>query len=253
VIVDGQAQWWSLPATPAAHDLWDGPLATPAYPGEKPYPVHHTNDGIVWNATAARPFAGGVGLHEFELVASAASAVPAAAFTLHRAVGSLSVRGGRIRSCQAGPQRPTPDAQMQMRLDHVLAIGRAESVVEAMRLLKEALHPCWIQECPVVPTKSATGPDAVTASLLVIGETPLELMSLKPAAGAGLVVRLLNPTGDDVTTAVSLPGLPAGAFRASRVMLDETTTISSVGLGRERRLELAIKPFEIQTWKIEPC
>ncbi len=253
VVVDGQAQWWSLPATAAAHELWDGPLATPAYPGEKPYPVHHTNDGIVWNATTGSPFAGGVGLHEFELVASASSAVPAAAFTLHRAVGSLSVRGGRIRSCQAGPQRPTPDAQMQTRLDHVLAIGRAANVVEAMRLLKEALHPCWIQECPVVPVKSASGPDAVTASLLDIGATPLELMSLKPAAGEGLVLRLLNPTGDDVTTAVLLPGLPAGSFRATRVKLDETTTLSSVGLGIERRLSLTFRPFEIQTWKIAPC
>jgi mannosylglycerate hydrolase len=253
VIVDGQAQWWSLPATPAAHDLWDGPLATPAYPGEKPYPVHHTNDGIVWNATAARPFAGGVGLHEFELVASAKSAVPAAAFTLHRAVGSLSVRGGRIRSCQAGPQRPTPDAQMQVRLDHVLAVGCAAEVVEAMRLLKETLHPCWIQECPVVPMKPATGPDALRASLFDINAAPLELMCLKPAIGSGMVVRLLNPTGDVVTTAVSLPGLPSCAFRASRVKLDETTTLSSVDLGRERRLELIFMPFEIQTWKIEPC
>ena len=110
VIVDGQAQWWSLPAEPATHDLWDGPLATPAYPGEKPYPVHHTNDGVVWAGTASSSFAGGVGLHEFELVAAAESAVPAAAFTLHRAVGSLSVRGGRIRSCQAGPQRHPPRA-----------------------------------------------------------------------------------------------------------------------------------------------
>ncbi|MBU6222086.1 MAG: hypothetical protein KGR24_04970 [Planctomycetes bacterium] len=253
VIVDGQAQWWSLPATPAAHELWDGPLATPAYPGEKPYPVHHTNDGVVWDAAVGSPFAGGVGLHEFELVASTASAVPAAAFTLHRAVGSLSVRGGRIRSCQAGPQRPTPDAQMRMRLDHVLAIGCAADGVEAMRLLKETLHPCWIQECPVVPVKSATGPDAFAASLLDIGTSPLELMCVKPAAGAGLIVRLLNPTGDVVETAVSLPGLPAGGFRASRVRLDETTTLASVVLGPERRLALTFKPFEIHTWKIEPC
>jgi hypothetical protein len=142
---------------------------------------------------------------------------------------------------------------MQVRLDHVLAVGCAAEVVEAMRLLKETLHPCWIQECPVVPVKSASGPDAVTASLLDIDETPLELMSLKPAIGSGMVVRLLNPTGDVVTTAVSLPGLPSCAFRASRVKLDETTTLSCVDLGRERRLELTFKPFEIQTWKIEPC
>jgi hypothetical protein len=119
--------------------------------------------------------------------------------------------------------------------------------------LKETLHPCWIQECPVVPVKPATGPDAFRASLFDINATPLELMCLKPAIGSGMVVRLLTPTGDVVTTAVSLPGLPSCAFRASRVKLDETTTLSCVDLGRERRLELTFKPFEIQTWKIEPC
>ena len=253
VIVDGQAQWWSLPAEPATHDLWDGPLATPAYPGEKPYPVHHTNDGVVWAGTAGSSFAGGVGLHEFELVAAAESAVPAAAFTLHRAVGSLSVRGGRIRSCQAGPQRATPHAQLQQRLDHVVAIGAAGSVVEAMRRLKESLHPCWIQECPVVPVRAATGPAVLAASMLDVGETPLEVMGLKPAAQQGLLVRLVNPTGDDVATTVRLPALPDGPQRASRMQLDDTTTLSSADLGRRKQLDVRFRPFEIQTWKIEPC
>ena len=253
VIVDGQAQWWSLRAEAAVHELWDGPLATPSYPGEKPYPVHHTNDGIVWAGAARHPFAGGVGLHEFELVASAGSPSPAAAFTLHRAVGSLSVRGGRIRSCQAGPQRPTPDAHLQRRLDHVLAIGCAGQRVEAMRLLKETLHPCWIQECPVVPVGPATGPAAFAASLLDVGDAPLEVMCLKPAGGQGLLVRLLNPTEEGVTAEVRLPGLADGEYRAFRMNLDETTAISSADLGRRKRLDLRFRPFEIQTWKIEPC
>jgi hypothetical protein len=253
VVVDGQAQWWSLPAEPAGHDIWPGPLATPAYPGEKPYPVHHTNDGVVWEGASCKPFAGGVGLHEFELVAAPDSAVPAAAFTLHRAVGSLSVRGGRIRSCQAGPQRATPDAQLQRKIDHAVAIGSAGGVVEAMRLLKETLHPCWIQECPVVPVKAATGPAVLVASMLDVGETPLEVMGLKPAGGKGLLMRLVNPTGDDVATTVRLAGLPDGAHRAFRMQLDETTTLSSADLGRQKQLDVRFKPFEIQTWKIEPC
>ena len=253
VLVDGQAQWWSLAAEPAVHDLWPGPLATPAYPGEKPYPVHHTNDGLVWVGASCTPFAGGVGLHEFELVAAAASAAPAAAFTLHRAVGSLSVRGGRIRSCQAGPQRPTPDAQLQRRLDHVLAIGSAGGVGAAMRLLKETLHPCWIQECPVVPVTAAAGPALPVASLLELGDTRLDVMGLKPAAGKGLLVRLLNPTGDTVATTLRLPGLGDGMHRASRTMLDETTILSSVDLGSTKRLDLHVRPYEIQTWTIEPC
>ena len=252
VVVDGQAQWWRLPAEPAVHEIWDGPLATPAYPGEKPYAVHHTNDGLVWEGSARSPYAGGVGLHEFELVAAGSSA-PAAAFTLHRAVGSLSVRGGRIRSCQAGPQRPTPDAQLQQRLDHVLAIGSAGSVVEAMRLLKEPLHPCWVQECPAVPAGPMTGPEVLEASMVDVGDTPLEGMGLKPAAGHGLLVRLVNPTAADVATAVRFSGLPDGTFRAVRTRLDEAVEISSADLGLGKRLDLRFRPFEIQTWKIEPC
>lgn len=253
VVVDGQAQWWPLPAEPATHELWDGPLASPAYPGEKPYPVHHTNDGLVWAGAACSPFAGGAGLHEFELTAAGGAPVPAAAFTLHRAVGSLSVRGGRIRSCQAGPQRPTPDAQLQRRLEHVVAIGCAGGVAEAMRLLKETLHPCWVQECPVVPAGAATGPGVPAASLLDVGGAPLELMCYKPAAGGGLVVRLLNPTDGEVATTAVFPGLPAGAWRAVRMKLDETTTLSSSDPGRRPRLDLRLGPCEIQTWKIEPC
>jgi len=252
VVVDGQAQWWRLPAEPAAHEIWDGPLATPAYPGEKPYPVHHTNDGLVWEGSVRSPCAGGVGLHEFELV-GAGSSPPSAAFTLHRAVGSLSVRGGRIRSCQAGPQRPTPDAQLQQRLDHVLAIGSAGGVVEAMRLLKETLHPCWIQECPVVPVGPMAGPVVLEASMLDVGDTPLEVMGLKPAALHGLLVRLVNPTAADVATAVTFPGLPDGTFRAVRTRLDEAVEISSADLGLGKPLDLRLRPFEIQTWKIEPC
>ena len=253
VVVDGQAQWWSLPAEPAVHDLWPGPLATPAYPGEKPYPVHHTNDGLVWDGATHAAFCGGVGLHEFELVQAAGSAVPAAAVTLHRAVGSLSVRGGRIRSCQAGPQRATPDAQLQRRLDHVVAVGCAAGVTMAMRRLKESLHPCWVQECPVVPVLARLGADAHEASMLDVGDAPLEVMGLKPAAGGGLLVRLVNPTSDAVAVGVRLSGLPEGQYRASRLELDEATMLASSRLDRERRLDLRFRPFEIQTWKIDAC
>jgi len=37
------------------------------------------------------------------------------------------------------------------------------------------------------------------------------------------------------------------------MQLDETTTLSSADLGPGKRLDLHFKPFEIQTWKIEPC
>jgi hypothetical protein len=78
-------------------------------------------------------------------------------------------------------------------------------------------------------------------------------MCLKPAAGKGLLVRLLNPTAGEVAIGLELGGLPDGSFVASRMKLDETTTISSADLGRRKRLELMFRPFEMQTWNIAPC
>jgi hypothetical protein len=119
--------------------------------------------------------------------------------------------------------------------------------------LKETLHPCWIQECPVVPVGPMAGPVVLEASMLDVGDTPLEVMGLKPAALHGLLVRLVNPTAADVATAVTFPGLPDGTFRAVRTRLDEAVEISSADLGLGKPLDLRFRPFEIQTWKIEPC
>lgn len=252
VLAHGQAQWVSVPARVAETDLWDGLLAKPTYPGEKPYPVHHTNDGVLWAGSSCSAFCGGSGVHEFELVDSLTSKIPAVALTLHRAVGFLSVRGGRIRSCQAGPQRPTPDAQMQKQIDHTLAFGTAENPAQAMRALKETLNPCWIQECPVVPVLSAAKSDLLSASQLDIGDTPLEVMSLRPV-GTGILLRLLNPSQEHVPVALKLSMFTAGKFEATRVSLDEVEVVSKEEIVSQKILNTNFKPYEIQTWKIEPC
>jgi len=56
-----------------------------------------------------------------------------------------------------------------------------------------------------------------------------------------------------VATTLRLPALADGPQRASRMQLDETTMLSSADLGRTKRLDVHLRPFEIQTWKIEPC
>ncbi|MEY3903835.1 MAG: hypothetical protein RL189_3141 [Pseudomonadota bacterium] len=251
VLSHGQGQWIELPATPAAQELWEGPLAKPAYPGEKMYPVHHTNDGVVVVAAQGSVFAGGVGLHEFELFGSPTGPHPCVAFTLHRAVGHLSVRGGRIRSCQAGPQRPTPDAQLQRQLDHHLNFGFAATTAAAMRHLREGVHPCWVQECPVVPVINPSEVNSMRSSMLDFGNTALELMSLRPA-GEGVVMRICNPSGFQVQAELRMPVFAGVKFKAQRVQLDERTPVSAAAAGNET-LSVSFKPFEIQTWKIEPC
>lgn len=259
----GQAQWINLPTRGVPQELWDGLLATPTYPGEKPYVVHHTNDGIVWVGSQRAAYCGGVGLHEFEILAD--DVAPAVAFTLHRAVGFLSVRGGRIRSCQAGPQRATPDAQLQKRLEHNVAFGVATDVPMAMRKLKESLHPCWIQECPVVPVAEQRT-DGLSSTMLDIGSTPLELLALRPAPRAtsgpdadGVVVRLVNPTAESVSAQLNFQLLSEHHYKATRVLLDDLTpclpkvAVTLVQDNSIHILNTEFAPYEIQTWKIQPC
>ena len=251
VISDSQALWQHhSPAVPPC-EIWPGPLAEPRYPGEKPYPVHHNNDGVVCTGSFGTRYFGGVGAHEFEIIKS--SNHSAVAFTLHRAVGYLSVRGGRIRSCQAGPQRATPDAQLQIELNHKFAFGSDAnlSVAEAFRCLKNVLQPVWVQELPVLPS-NCISTAGTSETLCDVAATPLQLMSCRPAPGSeGIILRLLNPTENKVEVAILLE---KRMTTAQQLQLDDST---DVGCPTERiengQLQTTFKPFEIKTWKILPC
>ncbi|NBW82173.1 hypothetical protein EBR21_10520 [bacterium] len=281
IFAHGQAQWNELSTLPQTPDLWQGPLAKPAYPGEKPYPVHHANDGVVISGTLSSAFVGGDGLHEFEVVETAlaaspvlaqsgaaadktrtANAAPAVAVTLHRAVGSLSVRGGLIRSCQAGPQRPTPDAQLLRCIDHRVTLGVAGSRQRAMRLLRQGVHPVWSQECPVVPIilsadekTTAMRPKAITSSMIDVGSAPLEMMCLRASdADEALILRIVNPTSEPVDAEFKWGDAFAGYARATRTQIDEKTVMpSSLQSIAVNKFKSRFKPFEIQTWKLEKC
>jgi mannosylglycerate hydrolase len=251
VWADAQARWELHPAQVQAHEIWPGPLAEPRYPGEKPYPVHHTNDGVVCTNSTGLSFCGGAGVHEFEWVERAGQ--KAVALTLHRAVGFLSVRGGRIRSCQAGPQRPTPDAQLLKKIEHTLVFGirRDTAVAEAFRTLKEVLQPAWIQELPVVPSTQSTQP-AASATLCDVSHTPLQLMACRSVPHSeGILLRLLNPSPHSVDVSLNLH---PKVGEAQLFALDDLTPMQaqfekiSAGI-----LRTSFKPFEIKTWKLFPC
>jgi mannosylglycerate hydrolase len=260
VWADAQARWEMHTAQVPTYEIWPGPLAEPRYPGEKPYPVHHTNDGVVLAGSAGLSFCGGAGVHEFELMERAGQ--KSVALTLHRAVGFLSVRGGRIRSCQAGPQRPTPDAQMQRKIEHTLAFGerRDSKVTEAFRTLKEILQPTWVQELPVLPAPqfapqengAAQSSDCFVASLCDVADTPLQIMACRAESqGQGVLLRLLNPTALTIEVALKLHPHVA---QAQLFALDDLTpqqthsTKSAAGL-----LNATFKPNEIKTWKLSLC
>lgn len=251
VLSDAQALWQEHAPAAAQSEIWPGPLAEPRYPGEKPYPVHHTNDGVVSLSPMGSRFCGGVGLHEFEVVRSGAGI--AIALTLHRAVGSLSVRGGRIRSCQAGPQRATPNAQLQCDLQHTLTFGQISSdePARAFRALKQTLHPLWAQELPVVPAKKGVG-GVLSQSLCDVANTPLQLLACRPApSGEGFFVRFLNPTNTTVHT--SLRWHPS-VHSAQEYQLDDSTPHAKAAEQIINQTQkTTFKPFEIKTWKILPC
>lgn len=252
VWADAQARWEQHSAQPAKHEIWPGALAEPRYPGEKPYPVHHTNDGVVCLAPNALSFCGGAGIHEFELVERKAKL--AVALTLHRAVGFLSVRGGRIRSCQAGPQRPTPDAQMQIDIEHTLVFGARQdsNLSAAFRSMKETLHPAWVQELPVVPSGAKATLKPASEMICDVAGTPLQLMSCRTAPDStSVMLRLLNPSGSSVDAALQLH---SAFVSAQAFALDDLTPIEAHAHKlQEAILRTVFKPYEIKTWKLTLC
>lgn len=251
VFSDAQALWQQHNAVEPQCEIWPGLLAEPRYPGEKPYPVLHTNDGVVSVSQSMTAFCGGVGLHEFEIVKSASG--NAVALTLHRAVGFLSVRGGRIRSCQAGPQRRTPDAQLQREISHVVALGTCSTLepASAFRTLKQILHPVWVQELPSVPAGAALG--AIKAqSICDLSTTALQLLSCRPSSdGEGIFIRLLNPTALDIQTDLCLH---EALQLAQEYQLDDHTPCSAPKVKIDNhKIKINFKPFEIKTWKFLTC
>jgi len=251
VWADAQARFEQHSAQIQAHQIWPGPLAEPRYPGEQPYPVHHTNDGVVCVGSAGLSFCGGAGVHEFEWVERGGQ--KAVALTLHRAVGFLSVRGGRIRSCQAGPQRSTPDAQLLKRIEHTLVFGTRQdtAISEAFRTLKEIVHPAWVQELPVVPAAQFTH-SAAHVALCDVASTPLQLMACRNGVeGAGVFLRLLNPTEHNLSVDLRLHpsvGLCQLFDLDDRTPLQAEAEKITAGI-----LQANFKPFEIKTWKLFPC
>lgn len=253
VIADSQARWQEHSPIPAAAQLWPGPLAVPQYPGEKPYTVHHVNDGVVSVLPQGLSFVGGAGLHEFELVQWAPAKL-AVALTLQRSVSSLSVRGGRIRSCQAGPQRPTPDAQLLKPLSFHLVFGSQPSSdpARAFRKMKELLEPAWVQESPAVPVQGVAHTQYQGMSLADFGPLPLQLLSCRPGEqDKEVLLRVLNPTANRASGLIRMHG---GVVSAQEMLLDDQTPVPNSEIEmKECGLQVEFAPYEIKTWKLSLC
>jgi len=178
------------------------------YPGELDYPTHHQGDFVLLEGEAYRVWVANRGLPEYELLEPEGDT--AVAVTLHRAVDYLSVSGGRIRPCQAGPSVPTPEAQCQRPIRAELAYGLgALSRTAIARCAYAFAHPGWAQELPDLPYAHGRAELPRQASLLSIDNPAVVLSALKPGREAGTrALRLYNLTGEPQPAQLEL-GLPA--------------------------------------------
>ena len=228
------------------------PLQTPeehpdrygGYPGELRYPTHHQGDGVLLEGNEACTWIANRGHPEFELLDPDGD--PHVAVTLHRAVGMLSVEGGRIRDCQAGPSIPTPGAQCQRALKADLAYGigpwERATVLREMRMFA---HPAWVREMPALPHIELEGARPRHRSGLAIDNPAVEVTAVAPApARHTQAVRLCNRSSTKHRVTLTV-GWPVAAYCLSDLteQWDEATATPLSG----HQVPITVAPHAIQT------
>jgi alpha-mannosidase len=175
------------------------------------------------------------GLSEAELLQTGGGS--AIALTLLRAVGHLSRQDLRSRPGPAGPGTDTPGAQCP---------GR----VEAQLSLFAGLDPSAARDAEL-PLRAVPAGDAPLVApghaLLELAPRALLLSAVKPCeAGAGLVVRVLNPTHTPHDATLRL-GFPFASAEA--VQLDETPAVSAVTREGDT-LRFTVPPHALRTVRV---
>ncbi|ERN40965.1 alpha-mannosidase [Rubidibacter lacunae KORDI 51-2] len=219
------------------------------YPGELDYPTHHQGDFVLVEGATHRVWIANRGLPEYELLDPEGDT--RVAVTLHRAVGYLSVGGGRIRPCQAGPSVPTPGAQCLRSLRAELAFGVGTIAREiAIRCARAFAHPAWVREMPYLPYVKGDAETRLPRSgTLLRSENPWILLSaLKPTEHDQICVLRVCNLSDRLQTARLQLGFPAAAY--CRTTLYETWDESSAQLLSENRIELVLEPYQIASLAI---
>ena len=214
------------------------------YPGELDYPTHHQGDFVLLEGEGHRVWVANRGLPEVELLDPESDTH--VAVTLHRAVGWLSVEGGRIRRCQAGPSVPTPGAQCQRAMTAELAFGVGDlSRTAAAQHARAFAHPAWARELPHLPHVAPEGQLARQGSFVAVDNPNVVLSAFKSADdGESTLLRLCNLTHEPQAATVR-PGFPAAAW--CPVTFDERWDDAAATLVEEGAISLRLGAHQIQT------
>jgi mannosylglycerate hydrolase len=215
--------------------LKDTDHAPASYPGELEYDTKHQGefvivgeDELVWVANR--------GHAEFELTDHGL------AITLHRSIGMLSVAGGRLRGCQAGPSIPTPYAQVLGTHRHEFSIGFGKvGLNEAAKYARQFSTPVYALEAPFLRYVASEATLKSPSSLASWQDPRIVLSSLREKEGQ-MEIRLYNQSSDFGEFTLNLPGIE----KVKKIALDGRV-IADMILPTEGLFSINFVPSEIIT------
>ncbi|MDB2447228.1 hypothetical protein N9W79_01245 [bacterium] len=241
---------FSLESRDVLHPKPDYSPREPAYPGEVAYPTNFQGDFVILPGKTHSLWVANKGLHEYETVTK--NNLSEIAITLHRAVGALSVNGGGIRSCHAGPGISTPGAQCLRELTHELSFGVAQSPVSSIVQKARAFsHPCRVFEMPRLPfvkaekSESTIALTAPTDSLLTIENDSVQLSSYRYCPKKEVTILRLYNNSSEITSSDVLVHVSFSKFMSSDLF--ETWSDESASDIKNHRLNLRFRAGEIKT------
>ena len=165
------------------------------YPGEKPYDTFHQHEFAFAENGAIRTWVANRGNPEISLVKRGNQSW--FALTLHRSVSMLSVTGGALRQCGAGPAIPVAGARCLRQFEHRFAWGTGElSRTEVVRLATQFANPVYAQELPYLPQAPSKGSVPRWLSLCEIDDAWIRMTACRPWHEKGMVMRLYNMSGE---------------------------------------------------------
>lgn len=165
------------------------------YPGEKPYDTFHQHEFAFAESGETRTWLANRGNPEISLVKRDNQTW--FALTLHRSVAMLSVTGGAIRQCGAGPAVPVPGAQCLRNFEHNFAWGTGElSKPDVVRLATMFANPVYAQELPYLPQAPRNGSISRNQSFCEISDPWVRITACRPRQQGGMIVRLYNMCGE---------------------------------------------------------